>query len=55
MSEPPIGDLVEALILIRKHARYGLNSDVDGARNALRKVIRFCDEALSTGAQQSDA
>ena len=55
MSEPPVGDLVEALILIRKHARYGLNSDAQGARNALRKVIKFCDEALSTRTEESGA
>lgn len=55
MSEPPVGDLVEALVLIRKHASYGLNSDAEGARNALRSVIKFCDQVLSTGAEDSDS
>lgn len=55
MSEPPVSDLVEALILIRKRATYGLNSDAEGARNALRRVIKLCNEILSTGAEESES
>lgn len=47
MSERSAGDLVETLALIRKRAQYGLNSDEQGARNALKRITKLCNEALS--------
>lgn len=48
MTEASGGDLVEALLLIRDRARFGLQSDAEGARNALVQIGKLCDQALTT-------
>lgn len=48
MTEASGGDLVEALVLIRDRARFGLQSDAEGARNALIQIGKLCDQALTT-------
>lgn len=53
MTETSVGDLAEILVLIRERARYGLNSDAQGARNALKRIRKLCNEALSASTEDS--
>jgi hypothetical protein len=53
MPDRNLGDLVEILALIRKRAQYGLNSDEQGARNALKRIMKLCNEALSTSTEDT--
>ncbi len=47
MSEQQTITPEQALAQIRERARFGLNSDPEGARNALLEITRICDRVLA--------
>jgi hypothetical protein len=54
MTEQATETLTEILGQIRDRAAFGLNSDVEGARNALTEIAALCEQALNADAANPD-